>query len=92
MVANLGRLGITVAPARNEAPSRDARVISPDGSPVTVLVVPYDVLTDLVRQNNRLARELSVEIDQRKEAVEVAREQAEGSTTRPVTSSVAARA
>lgn len=45
-------------------------------SEVTVLVVPYDVLTDLVRQDNRLARELSLEIDQRKEAVEAARAQA----------------
>ena len=38
--ADLGALGISVDPARNESGSRDARVISPDRSPVTVLVVP----------------------------------------------------
>lgn len=59
---------------------------------VTVLVVPYDVLTDLVRQDNRLARELSVEIDQRKEAVEAARVQSDGPEQRPLISGAAARA
>ena len=58
---------------------------------VTVLVVPYDVLTDLVRQDNRLARELSLEIDQRKEAIEAARVQTEDAVTR-VRPGAAARA
>lgn len=40
VMADLGGLGIAVDPARNTAASREARVISPDGSPVTVLVVP----------------------------------------------------
>ena len=36
----LSFLGVFVDPARNEAPQRGARVISPDGAPVAVLVVP----------------------------------------------------
>jgi acetate kinase len=40
--AGLGFLGIEVDPDRNAAPSDDGRVISPDGEPVTVLVVPTD--------------------------------------------------
>jgi acetate kinase len=40
--AGLGLLGIEVDPERNAAPSGDARVISPDGAPVAVLVVPTD--------------------------------------------------
>lgn len=59
---------------------------------VTVLVVGYDVLSDLVRQDNRLARELSLEIDQRKEAVEAARTQTENAATRVIRPGVAARA
>lgn len=39
-LAGLERLGISVDPARNEAASREPRVISPEGSPVTVAVVP----------------------------------------------------
>jgi acetate kinase len=54
VVANLGRLGISVDPARNEAPSRDARVISPDGSPVTVLVVPTNEELEIARQTAAL--------------------------------------
>lgn len=50
VVANLGRLGIAVDPARNEAPSRGARVISPDGSPVTVAVVPTNEELEIARQ------------------------------------------
>ena len=50
VVATLGRLGMSVDPARNEAPSRAARVISPDGSPVTVLVVPTDEELEIARQ------------------------------------------
>ena len=40
VVAGLEGLGLLVDPARNGAASRDARVISPDGSPVIVAVVP----------------------------------------------------
>ncbi|WP_204912920.1 mechanosensitive ion channel domain-containing protein [Microlunatus spumicola] len=61
-------------------------------SEVTVLVVPYDVLTDLVRQDNRLARELGQEIDQRKEAVDAARAQTEDTASRRATSGAAERA
>ncbi|MEZ0362114.1 acetate kinase [Mycobacterium sp. pUA109] len=39
-LAGLDRLGIAVDPQRNRAESRDARVISTDASPTTVLVVP----------------------------------------------------
>lgn len=59
---------------------------------VTVLVVPYDVLTDVVRQDNRLARELSVEIDRRGEAVEAARTQAEDGAPRTLSRGAAERA
>lgn len=38
----LERLGIVVDPARNEAPGEGTRTISPDSSPVAVLVVPTD--------------------------------------------------
>jgi acetate kinase len=38
----LGFLGITADPVRNAARGGGARVISPDGSPVAVLVVPTD--------------------------------------------------
>lgn len=59
---------------------------------VTVLVVPYEVLTELVRQDNRLARELGLEIDQRKDAVEAARTQTETPGSRRSASGAAARA
>jgi acetate kinase len=39
-LAGLESLGIAVDPERNEAGSGDARIISPDGAQVTVLVVP----------------------------------------------------
>ena len=39
-LAGLQKFGIAVDPGRNTAKSRTARVISPEGSPVTVLVVP----------------------------------------------------
>jgi acetate kinase len=38
----LGLFGIAVDGARNEAPSREARLISPDGAPVAVCVIPTD--------------------------------------------------
>ena len=40
IVAGLQPLGISLDPARNVARSAQARVISPDGSPVIVMVVP----------------------------------------------------
>ncbi|CAM2826655.1 acetate kinase [Skermania piniformis] len=41
-LAGLDRFGIAVDPERNAAPARSARVISPAGAPVAVLVVPTD--------------------------------------------------
>lgn len=41
-LAGLQRLGIEVDPARNRARSDGPRVISTDGAPITVLVVPTD--------------------------------------------------
>ena len=38
----LGFLGVAIDPARNSAVTDEPRAISPDGSPVTVLVVPTD--------------------------------------------------
>ena len=40
ILEGLDSLGISVDPERNAVRSPDARVISPDGSPVTVMVVP----------------------------------------------------
>jgi len=40
ILEGLESLGISVDPARNAVRSADPRVISPDGSPVTVMVVP----------------------------------------------------
>ncbi len=54
VVATLGRLGLAVDPRRNEAPSKEARVISPDGSPVTVLVVPTNEELEIARQTAAL--------------------------------------
>lgn len=50
VVEGLAGLGLAVDPERNEAPSREARVISPDGSPVTVAVVPTNEELEIARQ------------------------------------------
>ena len=49
-VAGLEGLGMVVDPARNESSSRDSRVISTDGSAVTVLVVPTNEELEIARQ------------------------------------------
>jgi acetate kinase len=49
-LAGLEGLGITVDPARNASKSKDARYISPDGSPVAVLVVPTNEELEIARQ------------------------------------------
>ncbi|GIH24413.1 acetate kinase [Acrocarpospora phusangensis] len=49
-LAGLGRLGIAVDPARNAAPARHARAISPDGSGVAVLVIPTDEELEIAEQ------------------------------------------
>lgn len=46
----LGSFGVAVDPVRNEAPSREARVISPDGAPVAVCVVPTDEELEIATQ------------------------------------------
>ena len=48
--AGLGFLGVAVDPARNTAATDGPRVISPDGAPVTVLVVPTDEELAIARQ------------------------------------------
>ncbi|MBC9822129.1 acetate kinase [Terrabacter sp. MAHUQ-38] len=50
----LSELGITVDPARNAARSKQARVISPDGSRVVVAVVPTNEELAIARQTARL--------------------------------------
>ena len=50
VVEGLDGLGLAVDPERNEAPSREPRVISPDGSPVTVAVVPTNEELEIARQ------------------------------------------
>jgi acetate kinase len=49
-LAGLERLGIAVDPARNAAAGRGARVVSPDGSPVAVCVVPTDEEREIADQ------------------------------------------
>jgi acetate kinase len=46
----LERLGIRVDPARNQAASRDPRVLSPDGAEVAVLAVPTDEELEIGQQ------------------------------------------
>lgn len=50
VVDGLGGLGLAVDPGRNASPSREARVISPDGAPVTVAVVPTNEELEIARQ------------------------------------------
>ncbi|GAA1429766.1 acetate kinase [Microlunatus lacustris] len=50
VVEGLDGLGLAVDPERNEAPGREARVISPDGAPVTVAVVPTNEELEIARQ------------------------------------------
>ncbi|WP_348786700.1 acetate kinase [Leifsonia sp. NPDC080035] len=49
--AGLEGLGIRIDPRRNEAERDDARVISTDDSPVTVLVVPTNEELEIARQS-----------------------------------------
>ena len=49
-LAGLSALGIEVDPARNEAASTSPRLISPDDSPVAVLVVPTNEELSIARQ------------------------------------------
>lgn len=53
-VATLGHLGIDIDPVANDAPGSDARVISPPGSQVTVLVVPTNEEASVARDVLRL--------------------------------------
>ena len=50
VVQGLDGLGLSVDPERNASPSREARIISPDGSPVTVAVVPTNEELEIARQ------------------------------------------
>jgi acetate kinase len=49
-LAGLEGLGISVDPARNSAQSKSERYISPDGSPVAVLVIPTNEELEIARQ------------------------------------------
>ena len=50
VVTGLEGLGLTVDPRRNEQRSQEARVISLDGAPVTVAVVPTNEELEIARQ------------------------------------------
>ena len=50
VVEGMDGLGLTVDPERNEAASRDARVISPDGTAVTVAVIPTNEELAIARE------------------------------------------
>ncbi|PKH40893.1 acetate kinase [Nocardioides alpinus] len=49
-LGGLDRLGIALDPTRNESPSGEDRIVSPDGSEVAVLVVPTDEEWEIARQ------------------------------------------
>ena len=57
VVEGLNGLGLSVDPERNEAHSRAARVISPDGSPVTVAVIPTNEELAIARETAQLLAE-----------------------------------
>ena len=50
-LVGLEGLGISVDPARNAAKAKDARYISPDRSPVAVLVIPTNEELEIARQS-----------------------------------------
>ena len=50
-LAGLEGIGISVDPARNSAVSKTERYISPDGSPVAVLVIPTNEELEIARQS-----------------------------------------
>ena len=50
VVDGLDGLGLAVDPERNEAASRAARVISPDGAPTTIAVVPTNEELAIARE------------------------------------------
>jgi acetate kinase len=52
----LDRLGVTVDQQRNEERSRDARVVSPDGADVAVLVVPTNEELEIANQTLAVVR------------------------------------
>jgi acetate kinase len=58
-LAGMERLGISVDPARNAVRGGDPRLISPDGSPVAVLVVPTDEECEIARQTLDVVRALT---------------------------------
>jgi acetate kinase len=49
-VAGLAHMGIEIDPDRNELVSKEARVISPDGAAVTVMVIPTNEELEIARQ------------------------------------------
>jgi acetate kinase len=53
-LAGLGGLGITVDDPLNEAPSREARLVSAPGAPVAVAVVPTDEEREIASQTLRV--------------------------------------
>jgi acetate kinase len=54
VVDGLDGLGFTVDPELNGVPSKDARVISPDGSPITIAVIPTNEELAIARETAAL--------------------------------------
>jgi len=50
VLAGLEFLGISIDPARNASSSKQARYVSPEGSPVAVLVIPTNEELEIARQ------------------------------------------
>jgi acetate kinase len=57
VLSGLEVLGVRLDPERNASTSREARVISTDDSPVTVLVVPTNEELEIARQSVQAVRE-----------------------------------
>lgn len=55
-LAGLERLGIAVDESRNTASSHEARIISPDGAEVAVLVIPTNEELEIAREARTLCR------------------------------------
>ena len=58
-LAGLEGLGISVDPARNASRAKDARYISPEGSPVAVLVIPTNEELEIARQTVAAVKTIS---------------------------------
>ncbi len=55
--AGLENLGLEIDPGRNQARSHDARIISKDGAPVAVMVIPTNEELEIANQTLEVLQE-----------------------------------